>query len=113
MACLCCMLHAARQAIVLHREAEFAETFAGGVVDFGEINKVMISDPVHIALQGVQRASSAAAGAASAPAALGLMPECEPAQADAFSGATKPEGASALEEEGAGVAGASLLTSDV
>ena len=50
---------------------------------------------------------------ASAPAALGLMPECEPAQADAFSGATKPEGASALEEEGAGVAGASLLTSDV
>ena len=58
MALLCCVLHAARQALVLHREAESAETFAGGVVDLGEIYKVTISDPVHIALQGVQRASS-------------------------------------------------------
>ena len=62
MALLCCVLHAARQAIVLHREAESAETFAGGVVDVGEVCKVTMSDPVHIPQQGVQRASSAAAG---------------------------------------------------
>ena len=29
MALLCCVLHAARQALVRHREAESAETFAG------------------------------------------------------------------------------------
>ena len=62
MALLCCVLHAARQAIVLHREAESAETFAGGVVALTEIYKVTIPDPVHIPLQGLQRASSAAAG---------------------------------------------------
>ena len=49
-----------KQAIVLHREAESAETFAGGVVALTETYKVTIPDPVHIPLQGVQRASSAA-----------------------------------------------------
>ena len=32
MACLCCMLHAAWQALLLPREAEFRETSAGEVV---------------------------------------------------------------------------------
>ena len=72
MALLCCVLHAARQAIVPHREAESAETFAGGVVDLTEIYHFTISDPVHIPLQGVQRANSAVSPAAA------LLARCTP-----------------------------------